>query len=144
MILDDMAAYATAQAVTATGDTASSNSYDHGAAASIGQGAGPLWLVTKTVAAVVSAGGGTVQPVLQDSADNSTFADVMVLGPAAAVAAMGANKVQTVTRFPGTLRRYTRVAWRVGTAVLTAGTFSAFVVMDTDLQQYLASGFRVG
>lgn len=143
MILDDQATYASAQAVTATGDTASSNSYDHGPA-SMGQGSGNLWLITKTVAAVTSGGAATVQAVLQDSADNSTFADVMTLNPAAAIAALGSNKVQSVSRFPGTVRRYTRVVFRVATAVLTAGTFSAFVVLDTDLQQYLASGFKIG
>lgn len=147
MILDNQATYAAAQLVTATGDTASSNSYDHGPGSS-GAGAyspgGGLWLVVKTVAGVTSGGAATVQAVLQDSADNATFADVMAVTPALALAALGANKTLGLSRFPGTLRRYTRVAWRVGTAVLTAGSLSAFVVMDTDLQQYLASGFKVG
>jgi hypothetical protein len=66
------------------------------------------------------------------------------VSPALALAAMGSNKLMAAVRFPGNLRRYTRVVWRVGTAVLTAGTFSAFVVLDTDIQQYLASGFKVG
>lgn len=143
MILDQQATYSAGQAVTATGDTPSSNSYDHGPG-SAGAGAAPLWLVVKSNVAPTSGGAATVQAVLQDSADNTTFADVMVLGPALAVASIGANKAMAFARFPGTLRRYTRVAYRVGTAVLTAGTFSAFVVMDIDNQQYLGSGFRVG
>ncbi len=143
MILDNQASYATAQAVTALGDTASSNSYDHGPGNS-GIGAGDLWLLAKTVAAVTSAGAATVQAVLQDSADNSTFADVMTMSQALALAALGANKAIAAVRLPGTLRRYTRVVWRVGTAVLTGGTFSAFVVLDRDAQQYLASGFSIG
>lgn len=142
MILDNQATYANAQAVTATGDTASTNSYDHGPG-SPGAGLGDLWLIVKTNAAVTSGGAATVQAVLQDSADNSSFADVMVVNAPAALAALGANKVQAVARFPGRLRRYTRVAFRVGTAVLTGGTFSAFVVFDTDLQQYLPGGFAV-
>ena len=147
MILDNQATYSAAQAVTATGDTASSNSYDHGPGNSGGGAYSPgggLWLVAKTNAAVTSGGAATVQVVLQDSADNATFADVLVATPALALAALGANKTVALTRFPGTLRRYTRVVWRVGTAVLTAGTFSAFVVLDVDMQQYLASGFKVG
>lgn len=143
MILDQQATYANGQAITATGDTPSTNSYDHGPG-SAGAGMAPLWLVVKSVVAPTSGGAATVQAVLQDSADNTTFADVMVLGPATLVTAVGANKPLAFARFPGTLRRYSRVAFRVGTAVLTAGTFSAFVVMDIDNQQYLGSGFRVG
>lgn len=147
MILDNQATYAAAQAVTATGDTPSTNSYDHGpgnAGVGLAHGGGALWLIAKTVAAVTSGGAATVQAVLQDSADNTTFADVMTLNAPAAIAALGANKAIAISRFPAVLRRYTRVVWRVGTATLTAGSFSAFVVMDTDLQQYLASGFKVG
>ncbi|KPU94704.1 hypothetical protein APR50_10500 [Variovorax paradoxus] len=143
MILDNQAIYANAQAITSTGDTASTNSYDHGPGNS-GPGAGDLWLVVKTNAAFTSGGAGTLQAVLQDSADNSSFTDVLVVTPALALAALGANKTIAQVRFPGNLRRYTRVAWRVGTAAMTAGTASAFVVLDTDIQQYLASGFKVG
>lgn len=147
MILDNQTIYSNAQAVTATGDTASTNSYDHGLGNSgVGMAVpgGGLWLIVKTNAAVTSGGAATVQAVLQDSADNTTFADVMTLNAPAALAALGANRTIAIARFPGVLRRYTRVVYRVGTAALTAGTFSAFPVMDTDLQQYLASGFRIG
>lgn len=143
MILDNQTMYANGQAVTALGDTASTNSYDHGPGNS-GVGAGDLWLVARTGAAVTSGGAATAQVVLQDSADNATFADVAVLTPALALAALGANKTIAVARMPGNVRRYSRVVWRVGTAALTAGTFSAFPVLDTDLQQYLTSGFKIG
>lgn len=142
MILDNQATYATAQTVTATGDTASTNSYDHGPG-SAGAALGDLMLVAKTNAAVTSGGAATVQIVLQDSADNTTFADVAAYGGANALAAMGANKTLAVGRLPARLRRYTRVVFRVGTAALTGGTFSAFVVFDTDLHQYLPGGFSV-
>lgn len=147
MILDQQTLYAAGQAVTATGDTASTNSYDHGPGNS-GGGAytpgGGLWLIAKVVAAATSGGSATVQAVLQDSADNTTFADVMTLSPAIPVANLTANSTIAIARFPGVLRRYTRVVWRVGTAALTAGTFSAFPVFDADMQQYLTSGFRIG
>lgn len=143
MILDNQTMYANGQAVTATGDTASTNSYDHGPGNS-GVGAGDLWLVARTGAAVTSGGAATVQVVLQDSADNSTFADVAVVTAALALAALGANKTLVVARMPGNVRRYSRVVFRVGVAALTAGTFSAFPVLDTDLQQYLTSGFKIG
>jgi len=142
MLLDTQATYSNAQAFTATGDTASTNSYDHGPG-DPGPGLDDIWLVVQTDAAVVSAGGGTVQIVLQDSADNATFADVRVLTGALAVAALGASKTLVRARFPGNLRRYTRVVYRVGTAVLSAGSFSAFVTPNVDNQQYLPSGFTV-
>lgn len=147
MILDNQAIYSNAQLVTATGDNPSTNSYDHGPGnpgIGLAYAGGALWLEVKTVAAVTSGGAATVQAVLQDSADNTTFADVMTVSPALPLASLGANKVIALTRFPATLRRYTRVVFRVGTAALTAGSFSAFVVMDVDAQQYLNSGFKVG
>jgi hypothetical protein len=143
MILDNQAMYATAQAVTAVGDTASTNVYDHGPG-NAGPGAGDMWLFGKTNAAFTTGAGGTLQAVLQDSADNSTFADVQTLTPVLAVAALPANRIIFQVRLPGNLRRYSRIAWRVGTGVMTAGTVTAGAVEDVDIQQYLASGFRVG
>lgn len=143
MILDNQTMYANGQAITALGDTASTNSYDHGPGNS-GVGAGDLWLVARTGNAVTSGGAATVQVVLQDAADNATFVDVSVLTPALALAALGANKTIAIARMPGNVRRYSRIVFRVGTAALTAGTFSAFPVLDTDLQQYLTSGFKIG
>ncbi len=143
MILDNQAVFANAQAVTALGDTPSTNSYDTGPGNS-GPGYGDLWLLAKVNTGFTSGGAGTLQAVLQDSADNSSFADVMAMSPALALAALGANKAIATVRLPGNLRRYIRVTWRVGTAAMTAGTASAFVVLDADIQQYLASGFKVG
>lgn len=142
MILDNQTMYTSGQAPTAIGDTASTNSYDHGLGSS-GAGAGDLWLVVKTSTAFTSGGAGTLQAVLQDSADNSSFADVQTLTPVLALAALTANKVLAVTRYPGVLRRYTRVAWRIAAFAMTGGTVSAFPVLDTDIQQYLGSGFSV-
>jgi len=71
---------------------------------------------------------------VQDSADNSTFADVAVtaaIGKATLVAGR-----QIVIPMPTKLRRYSRVYYTVGTGPLTAGAFSAQVV--TGIQQNVA------
>lgn len=141
MIIDSQEVFSAAQAFTATGDTVSTNILDTLAAHDEGIGEN-LRLVVKTVAAVTSGGAATVAPVLQTSADNATWVDVLV-GPAKAIAAMGANTVLLNTPLPVGLRRYLRVTYRVGTAVLTAGSFDAFLVKDADAIQYGTNGFTV-
>lgn len=81
-----------------------------------------------------AAGAATVTLSVQDSADNSTFADVAVtaaIGKATLVAGY-----QHVIPMPTKLRRYCRVYYTVGTGPLTAGKFSAQVV--TGIQQNTA------
>ena len=97
-------------------------------------------MFVKTKAAFTSAGAGTLQVVLQDSADNSTFADVQTLTGAVALAALGANKKQVRARLPIGLRRYIRLAYRVGTAAMTAGTVDAFLALATDSNNAYTSG----
>lgn len=79
--------------------------------------------VDETVAA---AGAATVTFSVQDSADNSTFADVAV------TAAIGKAALPIGTHItipmPNVHRRYVRVFYTVGTGPLTAGKFSAQVV----------------
>ncbi|MDD5176264.1 MAG: hypothetical protein PHQ05_07585 [Sterolibacterium sp.] len=84
--------------------------------------------------AATAAGAATVTFSVQDSADNSTFADVAVtaaIGKATLVAGY-----QHVIPMPTKLRRYCRVYYTVGTGPLTAGKFSAQVV--TGIQQNVA------
>lgn len=141
MIMNSQEVFSAAQAFTATGDTVSTNVLDTGAAQDEGIGEG-VRLIVKTVAAVTSGGAATVAPVLQTSADNATWVDAMV-GPANAIAAMGANTILWNTPLPVGLRRYIRVAYRTATAVLTAGSFDAFLVKDAQAYQYGATGFAV-
>lgn len=88
-------------------------------------------MVITTDEAATAAGAATVTFSVQDSADNSTFADVAVtaaIGKATLVAGY-----QHVIPMPTKLRRYCRVYYTVGTGPLTAGKFSAQVV--TGIQQ---------
>lgn len=91
-------------------------------------------MVVTTDEAATAAGAATVTFSVQDSADNSTFADVAVtaaIGKATLVAGY-----QHVIPMPTKLRRYCRVYYTVGTGPLTAGKFSAQVV--TGVQQNVA------
>lgn len=142
MILDTQETFSEGQSiVAAAGDVVSTNSLDTGPASS-GQGES-VYLYAKTVAAVTSGGAATVQVVLQDSADNATFADVQTYSAPLALAALGSNKAIAVGRIPVVLRRYIRVVYRIGTATTTAGTVSAYLVKDIDAQQYMPTAFTV-
>jgi hypothetical protein len=142
MILDSQEQLSDAQAVTSTGDAASTNVYDTGAAADVGIG-NDIYVYVKTKAAFTSGGSGTLQVVLQDSADNSTFADVQALTPVKALATLTANTDLVRARLPIGLRRYIRLAYRVGTAAMTAGTVDAYLSLEVQAQQYGSSGFSV-
>lgn len=144
-MIDSENVFSAAQAVTATGDTASTNVYDAGGANGQGdasQTGENLWVNVVVSTAVTSAGAATVQPVLQDSADNSTFADVAA-GTAFAKTACTAGAVLFQLQPPPGMRRYWRIAYRIGTAVLTAGAFDAYV--SNTIQRNIArpSGFSV-
>jgi hypothetical protein len=88
-------------------------------------------MVITTDEAATASGSATVTFSVQDSADNSTFADVAVTA-AIAKATLVAG-YQHVIPMPTKLRRYCRVYYTVATGPLTAGKFSAQVV--TGIQQ---------
>src|SRR5690242_11232627 len=109
-MLDSEVVFSESQAVTSTGDTASTNSYDSGAN---NDGAGltgeNLWIQATCSTTATSGGSATVQAVLQDSADNSSFADV-VTGKAVAVASVVAGLALLVVQPPpGIDRKRTRL-----------------------------------
>lgn len=145
MILDSQEYLANAQAVTATGDTASTNVLDTQVAQDEGLGES-VYINALVTTTPTSAGSATVQAVLQGSADNASWSDV-VAGPAlaynAAGAAAGQFLLQTKIGPYAQTYRYLRVAWRVGTAVLTAGNFSAFITKDAGINRTYASGITV-
>lgn len=143
-MLDSEIQLSIAQAATDhTTDTPSTNVYDFGQTnASAGLTGENLWLQVIVNTAVTSAGSATVQAVLQDSADNSTFADV-VAGPAVAKASCTAGASLLQLQLPVGLRRYMRVAYRIGVADLTAGKFDAYVSNTLERNQAQASGFSV-
>lgn len=144
-MLDSEIIFSAAQAVTATGDTASTNVYDSGGAngqGDMGQTGENLWFNVVVNTTATSGGSATVQAVLQDSADNTTFADV-VIGKAIAVASVTAGSILLQVQPPPGMRECSRIVYRIGTAVLTAGKFDAYV--SNTIQRNIArnSGFSV-
>lgn len=83
---------------------------------------------------VTASGAATVTFSVQDSADDSSFADVSVTA-AIGKANLAAGQ-QVVIPMPTKLRRYCRVYYTVATGPLTAGKFSAQIV--TGIQQNIA------
>lgn len=132
MIIDKLLQVSDAQAVTAS--AASTDVIDFGQVnPDIGLD-GQSSLVITTDEAATAAGAATVTFSVQDSADNSTFADVAVTAAIAkATLALG---YQHVIPMPTKLRRYCRVYYTVATGPLTAGKFSAQIV--TGIQQNVA------
>jgi len=142
-MLDINTKFSAAQAVTSTGDTASTNVYDAGSAESSDIGLNDeLWFNVICNTTATSGGSATVQAVLQDSADNSTFADALV-GAVLPVASVKQGAVLLQVCPPLGLRRYTRIVYRIGTAALTAGKFDAYVSMDVQRNIARPSGFTV-
>lgn len=75
MIIDSLSQFSDAQAVTATGDTVSTNIVDTLVDSDEGVGEG-VHVVFTVPTTVTSAGAATVQFVVQTSADNSTWTDI--------------------------------------------------------------------
>ena len=139
MILDGQLCFsnlANGDTPTAVADNPSANTIDQQVKGGLFTGPGGsyvgMWLYVKAQASSVSAGGGTIQAVLQDSPDNITWTD-QLLGPVTTVANSAANNVLLRARIPAILQRYVRVIYRIATAVFTAGTYIALLVPDTDI-----------
>ena len=132
MIIDKLLQVSDAQAVTVTAP--STDVIDFGQAnPDVGMdGLSTMAITTKVAAA--AAGAATVTFSVQDSADNSTWADVAVT--AAIPKATLVAGYQHIIPMPTKLRRYCRVYYTVATGPLTAGTFSAQIV--TGIQQNVA------
>jgi hypothetical protein len=144
-MLDSEIIFAEGQAVTShSADTASTNVYDNGSAVlgDAGQTGEHLWVQALVSTTPTSSGSATIQAVLQDSADNSSFADV-VAGPVIAYASAPAGTQLLAVQPPPGMRRYWRIAWRIGVADLTAGKFDAFVTESLQRNVARPSGFTV-
>ena len=132
MIIDKQLQVSDAQAVTAS--AASTDVIDYGQT-NPNSGLNDNVVLAITVdEAATAAGAATVVFSVQDSADNSSFADVYAtttIGKATLVAGY-----QILIPMPYKHRRYVRVYYTVATCPLTAGKFSAQVV--TGVQQNTA------
>jgi len=135
-IIDRFLQVSVNQAVTASAP--STDVIDAGATknAAIGRdiGAGTQLYMEFTVSsAATAAGAATVTFSVQDSADNSTFADVIVSAPIS-LANLTAGRSYYLPLPPG-LRRYIRGNYTVATGPLTGGTFNAQVLDGANFQR---------
>ena len=129
MIIDKLLQVSDAQAVTAS--AASTDVIDFGQA-NPNSGINQITSLAITVdETATAAGAATVTFSVQDSADNSSFADVAVTA-ATGKAALPAG-AQVLIQMPVVHRRYVRAYYTVASGPLTAGKFSAQVV--TGIQQ---------
>ncbi len=128
-IIDKNLQISNAQAITAT--ATSTDVIDAGATknAAIGRDLGggtQLFLEVTVGATFTAAGAGTLTIALQDSADNSSFADVLTT-PALALASLVVGS-RFYIPLPAKMRRYIRANYTVATGPMTAGTLCAQVV----------------
>ena len=138
--VDNTLVFSDAQVVTAT--AVSTKSIDTATALrNIGSG-DEIDVVVNVITAVSSSTASTVTIALQDSADNTTFADVLV-GPALLQASLPAGAEPFRILLPRTLRRYIALNYTVGVASLTAGTFTAYLALDRQDNVARPSGFTV-
>lgn len=128
-IIDKFLQISTAQVITAT--AVSTDVIDAGATknAAIGRDLGggtQLFLEITVGATFTAAGAGTLTIALQDSADNSSFADVLTT-PALALASLTAGQ-RFYIPLPAKLRRYIRANYTVATGPMLTGNVSAQIV----------------
>ncbi len=126
MYLDNDLVFSDAQAVTASAASASLDMRTATRNAGAGE---PVHLVCVVSATAASAGATTLDVALQDSADNSSFADTAVKQSAIPKASLVAGFEILRVSLPRGLRRYLRVNYTVNTANFTAGTFSAYLTV---------------
>ena len=129
MIIDRQLQVSNEQAVTST--AASTDVIDFGQTNPNTGMSDHLGLSITVDEAATAAGAATVTFSIQDSADNSSFADIAVT-PAIAKTALTLG-AQVVIPMPKLHRRYVRVNYTVATGPLTAGKFSAQFVAGLQL-----------
>jgi len=129
MLLDKYLIFSDSQAVTAT---ASSETIDLSAYRDIGTG-NPIEVYCTVVEAATAAGAATVTITLETD-DNSAFSSATTLYTTAAIGkatlVVGYEPLAGV-KVPAGAERYLRLTYTVATGPLTAGKFTAGLVMDS-------------
>lgn len=128
-MIRDAINYSTAQAITATGNTDSTNTIDQLAA---GDAYNPAELRISVNTTFTSGDAATlaVNLVTDDAAGFGT-ATTIPLVAATAVATLTAGTVLYSGRYPRGLKRYHKLQYVVGVAVMTAGKIDAHPITET-------------
>lgn len=82
--------------------------------------------------AFTTSASGTLAVKLQDSPDNSTWADTGISVGATAVADLTLGKVLLQTGLPRGLDRYLKMVYTIGTGVMTAGKLTAWIGNESE------------
>lgn len=159
MILDALLQFSSAQNLAqVVGTYASTNEIDlginsgipssaaGGGARDIGIGDDPaMKLLVQVITTFTSGGAGTLAVALQGAVDNGAGAPAAYStwwsSPAYALAALNAGSRLLDMDMPRppdgiAIPRYLRLLYTIGTATMTAGTVSSFIVLDRDDQPY--------
>jgi len=139
MILDGQncfSAIATGDSPTDVADNECNNMIDQGVNGLSGfRGEGGAyvapWVIVR-VSTPFTTTGGYITAVLQDSADGTTDWTDILNGPTLAGAQVAGYPL-LAARIPPTARRYLQVVYRISTAVLAAGSVTAFLTLDKDV-----------
>ncbi|MBS0520515.1 MAG: hypothetical protein JSR90_17600 [Proteobacteria bacterium] len=141
MLIDSQNQFSSAQAVTSTGATASTNVIDLGVARDVGGAVTePLMLLCEVTTPFASGGSATMQVQVQTSADNSSWA-TLAQSDAIPVASLVQGYRFLPGDLPGPTSRYLRLNYVVGTAAMTAGAFTAALVPSLDTQPVYPRGY---
>ncbi len=141
MLIDQQNQFSSAQAVTSTGSTASTNVVDLGVARDIGGAVtDQLMLLCEVVTAFASGGSATLQWQFQTSADNSAWS-TLAQSDAIPVASLAQGYKFLPGEVPGGTQRYVRLNYVVGTAAMTAGALTAALVPSLDVQPVYPRGY---
>lgn len=149
MITDALLQLSSAQAVTST--AVSTNAIDLGVARDVGPGEDMFVEITVDTTAT-AAGAATVQfQIISSAAANLGSPTILVQTDAIGKAELTAGRRPIALRIPHTVlaaqpigQRYLGLQYTVATGPLTAGAFTANVVLDVqEVGKYYASGYTV-
>lgn len=148
MIIDGLLRLSSDQALTSTGDTASTNVIDLQNARDLGSPDPQALQVAVFVSTAFTSGGaGTLQVIFQGSDDNSNWDDY-VSSPVYTVAQLAAGASLANFAVPGVppgrdLPRYWRLRYAIATAAMTGGTVTADLVVNREQRRAYPAGINI-
>lgn len=141
MILDKENLFSDAQAVTATAP--STNVIDLGAVRDVGKG-NELELLIAVTTTVLAAGGASTTTFSLQTDTAEGFGTAVTLWTSAAIGKADlVAGYQIKVRVPRGVKRYLRLLYTVATNDLTAGAFTAGILLDPDDYQVYPKGAEV-
>ncbi len=136
IVMDAPLVLSSAQAQTSVASHDSTDKLNFGAAdPNIGVGS-PLWLAVVVQTTCAGASGSTLQVKVQDAADGSTYTTLFetsigtaagFAGAATSIFSIAAGTTLINQPLPAKIRQYLKVVYVIGTTVLSAGAWDAYL-----------------